>query len=251
MKRPGWTLMATLAIAIVGVAAASSARVAAGAGQAGAPQAAAAQAGAAQAGAPQAGAAAAAAQAGSATTAAAEGAAAAGTATAEAAPPPASAEHGALTATAKLESADDPKLFGTVTFTQRADSVHLVVDVAGVDKAGPHGLHLHESGKCEHDPAGKHYTSAGGHYNPTGAPHACPESTVHHAGDLGNIEIEANGTGHFERVTSMLSLNGPNTPVGRAIILHTGADDCKTQPTGNSGARLACGVVEAAAAEAH
>jgi superoxide dismutase, Cu-Zn family len=158
----------------------------------------------------------------------------------------AKAQAAAPQATAKLESADDPKLSGSVTFTQLADAVRVVVDVAGVDKPGPHGIHLHENGKCEHDPAGKHYTSAGGHFNPTAAQHACRESTTHHAGDFGNVEIKPDGTGHLEVVTSMLSLKGPNSPVGKAVVLHTGADDCKTQPPGNSGARLACGVVEAA-----
>ncbi len=161
----------------------------------------------------------------------------------EAAAPKAMAAKGPA-AVAKLESADDPKLSGTVTFTQEADAVRMVVEVTGVDKPGPHGIHLHENGKCEHDPAGKHYTSAGGHFNPTKAEHACRESTTHHAGDFGNVEIKPDGTGHLEVVTVMLSLHGPNSPIGKAVILHTGTDDCKTQPTGNSGGRLACGVVQ-------
>jgi superoxide dismutase, Cu-Zn family len=157
----------------------------------------------------------------------------------------------AVRATAKLVSADDPQLSGTATFIQQADAVRVVVDLTGVSKPGPHGLHLHENGKCEHDPAGKHFTTAGGHFNPTKVAHACPDSTTHHAGDFGNVEIKPDGTGHFEIVTAMLSLAGPNSPVGKAVILHTGADDCKTQPTGNSGARLACGVVEAEGSAAH
>jgi Cu-Zn family superoxide dismutase len=150
------------------------------------------------------------------------------------------------TATANLESAQDPKITGTVTFTQRADAVRIVADFTGVAKPGLHGFHLHENGKCEHDPGGKHYTTAGGHFNPAKVAHACPESTSHHAGDFGNVEINPDGTGHFERVTALLSLIGPNSPVGKALILHADPDDCNTQPTGNSGARLACGVVEAA-----
>jgi Cu-Zn family superoxide dismutase len=173
------------------------------------------------------------------------------TETSQPAPQPAGQAQGARMAVARLASADDPKLSGTATFTQLVDAVRVVVDVAGVDKPGPHGLHLHENGKCERDPAGKHYLTAGGHFNPTAAAHACPDSTTHHAGDFGNIDIQPDGTGHYVRVTALLSLDGPSSPVGRSIILHAGADDCKTQPAGNSGDRLACGVVEAASGQAH
>jgi Cu-Zn family superoxide dismutase len=170
---------------------------------------------------------------------------------AAAAAKPAAAPMPAPGATAILESADDPKLSGTVAFIQLADAVRIEINVAGADHPGPHGIHLHENGKCEHDPAGKHYTSAGGHFNPTAAPHACRESTTHHAGDFGNIEIQPDGTGHLVVVTSMLSLRGPTSVIGKAIILHTGADDCKTQPTGNSGGRLACGLVLVEGGMAH
>jgi Cu-Zn family superoxide dismutase len=167
--------------------------------------------------------------------------------------PAAGQAHGAqaVAATATLASADDPKLSGTVIFTQLADAVRVEVNVAGVDLPGPHGIHLHEKGACEADGAGKRYTSAGGHFNPGGAPHACREMTAHHAGDFGNIEIQADGSGHLAVVTAALSLHGPNSPIGKSVVLHAGEDDCKTQPAGNSGARLACGVVVAAGGTAH
>lgn len=105
-----------------------------------------------------------------------------------------------------------------------------------------HGFHIHESGDC----TAADFTSAGGHFNPTNAPHGGPDDAEHHAGDLGNIEIGEDGTGTLDLASSMLTLDAgaTNSAVGKAVILHAGQDDLETQPTGDAGARLACGVVQ-------
>ncbi|HEV8241285.1 MAG TPA: superoxide dismutase family protein [Thermoanaerobaculia bacterium] len=130
---------------------------------------------------------------------------------------------------------------GTITFTQEAGGVHVVARVEGA-KAGKHGFHLHAGGVCEGD-----FKSAGDHFNPTNVAHGAPDAEPHHAGDFGNIEVGADGTGNADFTTSMLSLGeGANDAIGKAVILHGGADDLKTQPSGNSGPRIACGVVQRA-----
>jgi Cu-Zn family superoxide dismutase len=145
------------------------------------------------------------------------------------------------TADVTLQSRD-AKVSGTVHFTSEAAGVHVVADVKGV-KPGQHGFHLHEKGDC----STPDYKSAGGHFNPGNASHACDPTNPRHAGDFGNITVGADGTGHLDVTTTALSFDGPNAVVGKAVILHAGADDCKTQPTGNSGDRLACGVVSGGA----
>jgi Cu-Zn family superoxide dismutase len=153
----------------------------------------------------------------------------------------AAATVGPKAAHAKLQG-DDPAVSGTVQITPLAGGgVKIVADVAGVKTDGKHGFHIHENGQCEHS---DHFRSAGGHFNPAHAAHACPPAATRHAGDLGNLEISG-GKGHLELTSDALALSGPNTVVGKAFILHAGADDCATQPTGNSGDRLACGVVTA------
>jgi superoxide dismutase, Cu-Zn family len=157
----------------------------------------------------------------------------------EAAPPaptePAMAGH---TAEATLASSQ-PGVGGTVRFTEEpGGGVRVVADVTGA-KAGKHGFHIHETGDC----SAPDYKSAGGHFNPTGAVHACAPTDPRHAGDFGNIEVGPNGTGHMEMVAPNLTFEGANSLVGKAVILHGGEDDCKTQPSGNSGDRIACGVI--------
>ena len=130
---------------------------------------------------------------------------------------------------------------GWATFTER--STGGVAVVVHIENAPPgiHGLHVHEKGDCSAPDA----SSAGGHFNPGGDPHAGPTEMHRHAGDLGNITIEANGTGHLELVTDLLTVRpGPNSVVGRAVVFHEKADDLKTQPTGNAGGRFGCGVIQ-------
>jgi Cu-Zn family superoxide dismutase len=145
-----------------------------------------------------------------------------------------------------LQAANDPDFTGTVTFTQDGDSVAVVADFAGVDTPGKHGFHIHEHGTCDAHDA---FASAGGHWNPDGSPHGCPPATPRHAGDLGNVEIGSDGAAHFETILQGYTIEGGDRAItGRALILHAGEDDCVTQPTGNAGDRLACGVIGGAAA---
>ena len=134
---------------------------------------------------------------------------------------------------------------GTITFTQEAGGVHVVAQVEGA-KPGKHGFHLHAGSACEGD-----FKSAGDHFNPTNVAHGAPDAAEHHAGDFGNIEVGSNGTGNADFTTTMLSLGeGANDAIGKAVILHGGEDDLKTQPSGNSGPRIACGVVQRAQGQA-
>jgi Cu-Zn family superoxide dismutase len=144
-------------------------------------------------------------------------------------------------ARANLTGAPESGLSGTVEVTEQTGGVKVVVNVTGVKAAGPVGIHVHEGATC----SAPDFESAGAHFNPSGAQHACPPTTPRHAGDLGNIEIAAGGEGHLDLETDLLTVvEGPASVVGRAIVLHDGKDDCSTQPSGDSGNRLACGVFE-------
>ena len=127
---------------------------------------------------------------------------------------------------------------GTIMFTKTAVGIKVTADFQGLP-IGKHGFHIHEFGDCS-SPDGM---SAGGHFNPDGNQHGAPTDMMRHEGDMGNIETDNEGKAHVEYVDKMLSFEGPHSILGRSVILHKGEDDFKTQPTGNSGARIACGVI--------
>jgi len=143
-------------------------------------------------------------------------------------------------ATCKLESKSGSQVTGTVIFTKVGDDVQVVADITGL-KPGKHGFHIHEKGDCSAPDA----ASAGAHFNPTKKHHGGPMKAEHHEGDLGNIETDASGKTHLDW-TGKLSLSGADSIIGKSVVVHEKEDDLKTDPSGNSGARVACGAIEAA-----
>ena len=141
---------------------------------------------------------------------------------------------------ATLEARSGSSLAGTATFTEtKGGGVHVVIDVTGAPP-GIHAAHLHEKGDCSAPDA----ASAGGHFNPGTTLHGAPDAAQHHAGDFGNMNVGADGKGHVELDTTLLTVaSGPSSVLDRAVIVHAKEDDLKTQPTGNAGGRIGCGVV--------
>ena len=127
---------------------------------------------------------------------------------------------------------------GVVDFTKTDSGIYIVANVYGLSK-GKHGFHIHEYGDCT-APDGK---SAGGHFNPEHVAHGGPNDSIRHAGDLGNLVADSTGSAHLEMVDTLISFTGRHSIIGRGIIVHAGADDFVSQPTGNAGGRVACGVI--------
>ncbi len=141
-------------------------------------------------------------------------------------------------AVAEMAPTEGNAVSGTVVFTQEAGSLSVSVELTGFEAGSTHGIHVHETGDCS-APDG---TSAGGHYNPEGHDHALPDGTPRHAGDMGNITADDDGTVMTQLSFDNISLGGQNPIEGRAVIVHADPDD-GGQPTGNAGARIACGVI--------
>ncbi len=143
-------------------------------------------------------------------------------------------------AVAMLKTADG-KSVGKAMVTQGANGLDLVLDVNGMPQ-GNHGIHIHSVGQCD----APSFDSAGGHWNPTNKGHGVANDAGPHMGDFVNLEVVSGGTGHLERPIDGATLEGGQNALldadGAAFIVHAGQDDQMNDPSGNSGARLACGV---------
>jgi Cu-Zn family superoxide dismutase len=151
---------------------------------------------------------------------------------------PAKTAPGAITkAVAVLFPTKGSDVKGRVTFTQNGRSIQVHAEISGLSP-GDHGFHVHEFGVWSDDGM-----ASGGHFNPTQSPHAAPGSTKRHVGDLGNVTANSNGNVTYDLDDRHLSFHGPTSIIGRGLVVHEKADDLKSQPAGNAGARLAVGVI--------
>jgi len=154
----------------------------------------------------------------------------------------ASQQAAAQTAKSTLKNTDGKEV-GTAELVQLPAGVLIRLSVKGLP-AGEHAFHVHGVGKCEPP-----FTTAGGHFNPDSKKHGLMAMEGHHAGDMPNLHIPADGTLAVEIVNDSVTLEKgkPNSlygPNGTALIIHAGKDDYKTDPTGDAGGRIACGLIE-------
>ena len=142
---------------------------------------------------------------------------------------------------AKIAPTQGNNCNGTVDFIGQKDgSVKVIADLRALPPNSTHAIHLHEVGDCSAPDA----MSAKAHYNPENKPHGMPPAEERHAGDLGNFTTDGEGRVHYEiTVTNLTMATARNPVLGRAVIIHAGPDD-GSQPAGNAGARIGCGVIE-------
>lgn len=169
-------------------------------------------------------------------------------------PPPASATPAPVPASdvgntlpqarVELKSTQGQSANGNLVLERAAGGtgVRLHGTLAGLQPNGTHGFHIHENGDCS-APDG---SSAGGHFNPDGKPHGKPDQSEHHVGDIFSVTADANGVGQVDAIANRATLgDGAATDVlGKAVIVHAKPDDYTTQPTGDAGGRIACGVIQ-------
>lgn len=146
----------------------------------------------------------------------------------------------AALAYATLQPTEGNNVNGMVAIIQpdASDTVRITGKIVHLTP-GAHGFHIHENGDCTTPDA----SSAGEHFNPDGMSHGDRSASVRHVGDMGNIVADAEGTATFDFMDMQAMFNGANSVIGKAFIVHSLPDDLMTQPSGNAGQRLACGVI--------
>jgi superoxide dismutase, Cu-Zn family len=140
---------------------------------------------------------------------------------------------------AVVHPTDGNEASGVVRFVQTDEGVRVHASISGLDSESLHGFHIHEYGDCRAEDA----TSAGGHYNPTEMPHGGPTDTERHMGDLGNLASDENGVAELDYLDEKVQLSGPMSVLGLAVIVHAQRDDLESQPVGDAGARIGCGII--------
>ncbi len=145
--------------------------------------------------------------------------------------------HAPMKAVCVLHHTKGSMAHGFLHFTQKGDEVEVQGEILGLTP-GMHAFHIHEFGDCTSPDA----MSAGGHFNPEKKPHGSPHGDERHVGDLGNIKADENGRAEIHLMDKVIKLHGPHSIIGRSVIVHAKPDDF-SQPVGNAGGRVACGVI--------
>ncbi len=139
-----------------------------------------------------------------------------------------------------LEAKSSSQIKGSAIFGKLENGMKIAVRISG-GTPGKLAMHIHEKGDCSADGA----SSAGGHFNPTGGQHSSPDHEQRHAGDLGNIMVSADGTGELTaNISNINRFSDWSSIIGKSVVIHEKADDFRTQPSGDSGKRIACGVIK-------
>ncbi len=153
-----------------------------------------------------------------------------------------------VVAEAKITAASGSEVAGVVYFSNEGDKVKIEWKLGGLTP-GNHGFHVHEKGDCSAPDA----KSAGGHFNPRKMDHGAPMDGARHVGDLGNVVADDKGMAEKSLILPKASISltdgDEHNIIGRAVVVHGGEDDMDSQPSGNAGPRVGCGVITAVAAE--
>jgi Cu-Zn family superoxide dismutase len=145
-----------------------------------------------------------------------------------------------LHAVAEIRPTSGNQTRGSIRLSGGNGAVQITGTITGL-KPGAHGLHIHEFGDCSAPDA----SSAGSHFNPHDDPHGSPRDleNAHHVGDLGNVTANQQGEAEIDIEDNEMQLSGPESVIGKALVVHAAQDDFKSQPSGNSGARVGCGEI--------